>query len=625
MKQLNKLNLPTITVLCLLLLQPWMMASGQGLSYAEITQPDLSTFPTITTYLNAFDEQGSFLPNIAQNEITILENGVEYKPSKLTSLQTPLNIIVAFNSSFSLAIRDGAGVSRYDKVVAHLQNWADTLPATNHDSMALVWNGGIIGSKLSPYDWKNKVDGFDPLLNTSTSSLAALSYALDVAQDSPNSPGIKKAILLISGHLNNTDSAGLSDLLARAKQAKVHVFVLVTDAPNYYETAGVQELFKLANQTGGQYATFSGTETLPYPEKWFSPFRSVYELSYDTTLRQPEDVTFSVQINHSGYSLSSQLLKFTLDIQAPVVTLLSPPIEITRDNPKNRFDLQSFYPKEVRISALIEFPDKRLRTIRRTTLFVDGIRTAENLTEPFNAFTWNIEPLQVSDYHSLRIEVEDVYGLVSSSSEVPVRVVVAEPPGGIFGVLLGNNFAVSIIALLIVGGFGMRWLWKKRKASEPTEVEPVVPAKKSVPVEPPHHEPIVTVVRENEKKVLPWLSKQTVKLQAHLLPLKEDGAPSGGSILSLNNEMVRIGSDPKMANVVLNDRSISKLHARIVRNEEGAFVIFDERSLTGTWVNYSSVHESGKILVQDDIVNFGNLCYRFVQDQGKDEPSSTEG
>lgn len=608
-------KIPFLLLASILALQSVFVASGQGLAYAEITKPDLGTFPAITTFLDAFDEEGNFIQDIRHDEITILENGVEYKPAKLSSLQTPLNFILAINSSPSLAIRDGAGRSRLSKVVAHLSNWVDTLPASNHDSMSLVWNGGVVGSRLNPTDWKNKLIGFDAQPSTSKSSLAALSYGLDVAQDSPTSPGIKKAILLVSGHLNNTDSAGLSDLLSRAKLAKVRVFVLVTDAPDYYPTTGVQELFKLADQTGGQSETFSGSEPITYPEKWLAPLRSVYELSYETNLRQPGDISFSVQVDHSGLLLTSQLLTFKLDIQPPTVSLLSPPIEVIRDNPKNRFDLESYYPKDIRISALIEFPDKRLRSLRRSTLYVDGIRVAENQTEPFNAFNWNIEQIQTSGFHSLWVEVEDAYGLISRSSDVPVKVVVMEPPGGIFGILLGNNFAVGILVALGLGGFGLGQLWKKRRTQKTEKKNTAEGIKETAGSHHPQHEPIQSVIREGEKKVLPWLSKRPMNLKGHLLPLNEDGTPSGGTIIQLNGETIRIGSDDTSVDVVLSDRSVSKLHARIDRDEEGAFTLFDEHSLTGTWVNYSSVHDGGKVLAQDDIVNFGNVCFRYVQDQ----------
>ena len=594
--------------------------SGQTIAYAEISQPDLSAFPKVITYLDAFDADGLFLDGLRQNEITILENGQPKQPTKLAALNTPLNFTLAINSSPSLSIRDATGNSRYTKVINHLEEWVDQLPAENRDGMSLVWNGGVVASQMGAGAWKQKLTEFDPQLSKSTSSLAALSFALDVAQNTPTSVGVKKAILLVSGHLTNADSAGLADLVSRANQAKVRVFVLAVDAPDYYTTPGIQELFNLALNTGGQYQTYSGEEKIVYPEKWFAPLRSVYELTYETDLRQAGDVAFSVQVDHNGLSLVSQLEHFKLALQPPQVSLLSPPVEIVRDNPSNRFDLASFYPKDVRISVLIEYPDGKFRTIRRSTLFVDGEKAAENLSEPFTAFTWNVDVYQVDDYHSLQVEVEDVYGMSSKSTVVPVKLVVVEPAGGTIGRILGNNWVVVILAVIAIAGVLLRKVWLRRKSQPKPDAATEYPMEHPKPAKPqqgltqPRHEPITISRREEPRKVLPWLSKQTGPIQAHLLPIREDGSPTGGSIISLKDGMVKIGSDPKMATFLITDRSVARLHARILLNDAGEYVLYDERSLTGTWVNYTMVYEEGKVLNPDDIVNFGNACYRFVQD-----------
>lgn len=595
-------------------------ARGQSLSYAEITKPDLNAFPRVLTYLDVFGPDGMFIEGLRPDQVTILENGQPKQPSKLTALKTPMQFIFAINASPALAIRDGNGVSRYQKVANHLTNWLDTLPAENRDTYSLVWNGGVVASQLGAAEWKQRLIEFDPQLNTSTSSLSALSYGLEVAQNSRSSVGVKKAIVLLSGRLSNADSAALKDLLDRASSAKVRVFVIAADAPTYYPTAGIQSLLELSLATGGQYQTFSGSEMLTYPEQWVGPLRTVYELSYETELRQAGTVNFSVQVNANGVTLTSQLERFEIDLKPPQVSLLSPPVEIIRDNPKNRFDLDSFYPKDVRVSILVEYPDQKFRAIRRSTLFVNGQRVAENLTEPFNAFIWNIEEYKASAFHSIQVEVEDAYGLVSQSSAVPVRLVVVEPPGGLIGKLVGNNWVVIILAALLIGGFTLRKMWLRRKILPPPP--PTAPAKRPIPPAPKRHEPIQQAESRQTPAVLPWIAQHAKTLHAHLLPINEDGSPTGGMLIALRDEMVKVGSDPKMATVVIADRSVSRLHARILRNDAGNHVIYDERSLTGTWVNYGMVHEEGKPLAADDIVNFGNACYRYVED---DEPQNQYG
>jgi pSer/pThr/pTyr-binding forkhead associated (FHA) protein len=71
---------------------------------------------------------------------------------------------------------------------------------------------------------------------------------------------------------------------------------------------------------------------------------------------------------------------------------------------------------------------------------------------------------------------------------------------------------------------------------------------------------------------------------------------------------------------VLDDPSISPLHARIKRNGEGAFHIYDHGSVAGTWVNYEPVTREGRRLAHGDRIHFGQLMYRFDLNQPPAEP-----
>jgi pSer/pThr/pTyr-binding forkhead associated (FHA) protein len=75
------------------------------------------------------------------------------------------------------------------------------------------------------------------------------------------------------------------------------------------------------------------------------------------------------------------------------------------------------------------------------------------------------------------------------------------------------------------------------------------------------------------------------------------------------------GTDPVQSLRVLDDPSISPLHARIKRNGEGAFHIYDHGSVAGTWVNYEPVTREGRRLTHGDRIHFGQLMYRFDLNQ----------
>jgi predicted component of type VI protein secretion system len=76
-----------------------------------------------------------------------------------------------------------------------------------------------------------------------------------------------------------------------------------------------------------------------------------------------------------------------------------------------------------------------------------------------------------------------------------------------------------------------------------------------------------------------------------------------------------LGTDPVQCVRVLDDPSISSLHARIKRNGDGAFHIYDHGSVAGTWVNYEPVTREGRRLAHGDRIHLGQLLYRFDLNQ----------
>ncbi|MGE5641997.1 MAG: FHA domain-containing protein, partial [Byssovorax cruenta] len=71
------------------------------------------------------------------------------------------------------------------------------------------------------------------------------------------------------------------------------------------------------------------------------------------------------------------------------------------------------------------------------------------------------------------------------------------------------------------------------------------------------------------------------------------------------------GTDPVQSKRVLDDPSISPLHARIKQTEDGSFIIYDHGSIAGTWVNYEPITREGQRLAHGDHIHFGQLVYRF--------------
>lgn len=614
MPQLRILWRFLIFLLVISLTLPAASVRAQTTAFAAIANPDTSKFPIVTTILDAFDDQGNFLAALQPADVSVLENGEQITPDSLELLQTPLNFVLAINSGPSLAVRDGFGKSRYDYTVASLSNWAAARPADSPDSLALVWNGGIVASRLTPAEWNTRLTGFDPEVRKSTSSLAALGFALDAAQGAETVPGAKKSVLLISGHLEKKDQENINSLITRAQQAGIRVYVWMTDSESFLTNSGALALQELALATGGLYLTFTGKETLPDLEEWLSALRHVYRLTYSSKIRAAGQQTLAVQVNTPTLALTSNAVKFPLDIKPPSPSLLSPPIQIVRQNPEKPFEIESFLPTEQEISALVEFPDGRSRLLKRATLYVDGQKAAETTLEPFNHFVWKLSEYVVSGEHTLRVEVEDSLGLVGASAEVPVQVTIIQPPGGIAGLVLRNRVAVTIAFMVLAGAIllGILFLGGRRGLATLAERRKRRAAQFD-PVTQPVSMPGSHTATARANSPFPWLRRKAAAPPAYFVTLTPDGAPAPGDPISLTGHELTFGTDPTQATTVLDHPSLSALHARLRHEENGTFLLMDQNSIAGTWVNYESITKEGRVLKHGDVVNFGHLTYRFVQ------------
>jgi predicted component of type VI protein secretion system len=56
---------------------------------------------------------------------------------------------------------------------------------------------------------------------------------------------------------------------------------------------------------------------------------------------------------------------------------------------------------------------------------------------------------------------------------------------------------------------------------------------------------------------------------------------------------------------------VEALHARLRQDETGAYILSDEGSVAGTWVNYAPISTGGIRLEHGDILHIGRVIFRF--------------
>lgn len=92
--------------------------------------------------------------------------------------------------------------------------------------------------------------------------------------------------------------------------------------------------------------------------------------------------------------------------------------------------------------------------------------------------------------------------------------------------------------------------------------------------------------------------------------LREVRGPQVGITFPISGDEITIGRDPA-STIFLNDMTVSRQHATI-KNENGTYIIYDERSYNGVWVNNVSVH--AKALDFGDKVQIGTFGFVYEPD-----------
>ena len=590
-------------------------ARAQESARAEIITVDANAFPTITAFLDVYAPDGKFATAMEAASLTALEDGNPIPITELVEKNIGAQIVIAVNPGPPMDTRDTLGISRYERAVETLRVWAEARPLEPQDEMSLVATTGPILINATASEWRNSLVSYQPDARAAIPGLQSLSFALDLLEGQASTQiGMKKSILFLTPHLpDQATVTELENLTERAALLGVRVNVWLIDADSYFVHFSANSLKSLALQTGGEYFAFSGIETLPEPEIYFSHLRHLYTFQYQSQLASGGSHNLAARVNFSGLDLTSAPYSFTLNIQPPNPMLLSPPSQIVRKAPEDDpYNTELLLPNEETIEILVEFPDGHPRDIRRVALFVDDEKVAEITSPPFDKFTWDLSEYRINGEHSLQVEVEDSLGLTKMSVGVPLTLTLVHPPTGILAFFGRNSSALTIgvvaitglllAGILLIGGTRSLKKITKRREEKAASHDPV-----SQPIP-----PLKTAQRKKRRIPLAgWAQGQRgEKASAYLTRLNGNGEKTGGEAIPLTSQTITFGTDPVKVAFVLDDPSISPYHATLNQNEEGDILISDHDSVAGTWVNFEKV-ENERVLRHGDIIHIGLLRYEF--------------
>jgi pSer/pThr/pTyr-binding forkhead associated (FHA) protein len=615
-------------ILVILLSAPVTSALAADGGNIILTPPVTTRFPEISFFIEPFKADGSFIDDLLPSQIQVQEDGKALPAAKLDKIQPGIQLTVALNTAAYMATQED-GKATFKKIMDSLVSYAQAQPQDTPDTFNLATNAGVkLSGSKDPQEWVKALQDFQPDPTINQASLKSLTDALDLTTSPAAQANVKRAILYITPLPTAANLLALPNLVQRASQQGVTVFVWVLAPENNGSPAAMVPLQDMADHTGGKVVYFTDDSAKAQVEDLLKPMRYVYSLAYTSGLSQGGSHKLSVHILRSDFEGVSPEQDFSLDIEPPNPMFLAPPELIQRKLIKDATQkISSLEPVKSDIQIIIEFPDNHPRPLAQTRLYVDGVVVAKNTAEPFDRFDWPLDAYVATGKHLLKVEAIDSLGMSRTSIESPVEVDVEKPASifsrlgeipwqkvGIWGAALAAALAVAGV-LVFVG--------RKRKAilESATPVRP--PASASVKSKPRNkfNDPVTQPVpisqdaapRKASDRIStnwPRAAANTV-VPARLVGIAEAGSPVPRATILLTRPEITLGSDPKQSIQVLDNPSVDGLHARIFQSPEGDFFIADAGSVAGTWVNYAPVAREGVRLEHGDLIHLGRVSFRF--------------
>ncbi|MEP0806037.1 MAG: FHA domain-containing protein [Chloroflexota bacterium] len=600
-------------------------AHAQAASSAEIVRIDSSNFPQISALVDVYGADGNFVSGLKAANVTAYEDEQARPVVSLREADVPVQVVVAVNPAPALGIRDGNGVARFERVVEALRGWAEGQPADSRDDFSLVSLSGSLISHAGVDDWLVSLNAFKPDFRNSKPNLQTLAIALDTVSAPTPEPGMKRAVLFITPRMDdpNIDNT-IAPFIQRAVDAKVRVFVWFVDAENQFLSPSANAFKLLAQQSGGQFFAFSRNEPFPSLDEYFAPLRSIYEIKYTSALNTAGEHILRFDFQAGGTLISADGAAFSVDVQPPNPIFVTPPLQITRQPPADDpYNTEILEPSRQIIEIIVEFPDGHPRDLVRTTLYVDGQVAAENTRSPFDRFMWDYSAFTESGQHQIVVEAEDALGLTKSSIATTVTFTVIHPPSGMEAFLARYRSELTLGSIILAGFALLAVLIRSRVKNLPESRRKKARRAKEDPVT----QPVPALAEPPSKKSktsarFGWMNlgqSRVPSAPAYLIRLKNGGEPASASPIPLLEKETTFGADPVQSTHVLDDPSISPLHARIRRTVDGNFLLMDHGSVAGTWVNYEPVTREGIRLKHGDRIHFGMMYYRFDLNQAPAE------
>jgi len=578
-----------IVFLTLLAGWPALSSHAQDALRLHLSEPDTSNFPLVSLHAQVIDETGMRVDSLGVSNFILEEDGSAITSLSLDEETVGSQMIFALNTDVGLRIRDTLGRSRFDRAKAALLSWwsqaafsqlgVDDLTLLTSDSV-LVQHGDSMAELASA------LDTTQPTFTEVDTGYELLFRALDYVSALDPGSGKPSSLIFVTTLLRQPRDIPLTNIITRARSTETTIYPILMGETTEDDQPEIEILLSLAEETGGYLLRFQEPAGLQDLADILLSQRQQYLLTYRSSAAESGPHEIRVSIGEEGTSATSS---YVLQIEPAEVTLLNLPEIIERASDDPGLTLEALPPTSTSIEFAVSFPDGYVRPITASRLIVDGETVARSSEPPFNVLDWDLRSVLVTSQHTVQVAVIDSLGLEGISTPDTISFEVQLPPRGLSAIRPALGSLLLALGVLLAGVLLAAFLVTSRK-------------------------PGIRTSRDDTENLRPMLLRRTAlqrelpeqPVEAFLVPLD-----SSDEYIPLIGTDTILGRDPSHAAVPIEDSSVERMHARLIRQADGEYLIRDQGTIAGTWINYEEVPTTGQRLRHGDLVHLGAAGFRF--------------
>jgi len=574
-------------VLVLCLLPANAIQAQDTLSAIQITSVDNSNFPEIVLNYKGINLSEALPTDPA--DVEIIEDGQTIKPTSLEAHYQGVHFAVAINPDSSLTIRGGDSQPYNLAMIEALKTVGPEPENARNNRYSFFSNPEVTLVETEEYAaWAANIADFETIPQDQSASLSSLELAVSALEHS--GLNLDTVLVYITPYLDFRVLPEFYSLVERAGQLGVETQVWIVMSPRVVGSSYETEMRTALQNSGSTLTPLTGTEIVPDPRNYMEGKGRTFTAHYQSQIRTSGEFELQVRANfEQSPTLQSAPATLSLDIQPTRLSFINPPatLEILYNNDG------SFQPTQLPLEVLIEFPDGYPRSILNSTLFVNGAQDSTNAQPPYGSFVLDLASYLDETELKLEVRLQDEFGLQGRTPIQAIALDVLKPESNLNRTWYSSPWLwIGLLSLAgLVAFLVFRKPFPKRKTTEESE----------------KGEPKTEKVAEKA----PLSTPVPEKAFGNLTRLDPDQTPSAEKPHLLSKEVVLIGSDPTLANLVLDNPSIEPLHAEIHFFADGRIRLTDFNSTSGTYVNFKPVGTHGTPLQHADLLHFGTLLFRF--------------